>query len=382
MLQALILLTTLARDVDVVPGSVQKVSQVTGETDRQLKRPTDNQTETKYGLRGTDLGTSFEHRGKLVFLFGDTQPNGGNTPDRPFDGDSVAISGDRNPEDGLSMDFVTASDGKYLAVHVPGVSLKGFEVPTGGFSDGQYMYGYYTTDAQFPPQGVKMGRSVLIRSKDAKTWELVYSWSTDKFINISPFIVDAGKTPGLPIKKGRALLLWASGAEYRRSDVCLAFIPLDKVTDKSQIRYWAGPDKWSADEKDAAALFHHPVVGELSVAWCKQLGRWLMLYNSGNPRGIVMRTAEQATGPWSDVKVLYDPWRDDGYGKFIHIDWRSKKVDEVQDPGRENDFGGEYGPYMIPKFFKGDKKEATIYFLMSTWNPYNVVLMRAKLKNL
>lgn len=276
------------------------------------------------------------------------------------------------------MDFVTAPDGKYLAVQVPGISLKGFEVPTGGFSDGRFMYAYFTTDAQFPPQGVKMGRSVLIRSQDAKKWELVYSWSTDKFINVSPAIVDAAQTPGLPVRKGKGLLLWASGAEYRRSDVHLAFLPLDKVSDKSQIRYWAGPGQWSADEKDASPLFSHPEVGELSVAWCKPLGRWLMLYNCGRPRGIVMRTASQATGPWSAPKILFDP--NDGYGKFMHVDWRTKKVDGVQDKGRENDFGGEYGPYMIPRFFKGNQKEATIYFIMSTWNPYNVVLMRAKLR--
>jgi len=380
MLTALILCKTLTGTVDVVPSSLQKVSQVTGETDRQRKKPTDNRTETRFGLVGTDLGTSFEHKGKLVFLFGDTHPVGPNTPDRPVDGDSIAISDDRNPENGLSMNFVTASDGKYLAVQVPGISLKGFEVPTGGFSDGHYMYAYFTTDAQFPPQGVKMGRSVLIRSLDAKKWELVYSWSTDKFINVSPAIVDAAKTPGLPIHRGKGLLLYASGAEYRRSDVHLAFIPLDKVTDKSELRYWVGPDKWSVDEKDAVSLFVHPVVGELSVAWCKPLGRWLMLYNSGAPRGIVMRTAEQATGPWSDAKLLYDPWKDGGYGKYMHIDWRAKKVDEVQDPGRENDFGGEYGPYMIPRFFKGDRHETTIYFLMSTWNPYNTILMRAKLR--
>jgi hypothetical protein len=35
---------------------------------------------------------------------------------------------------------------------------------------------------------------------------------------------------------------------------------------------------------------------------------------------------------------------------------------------------------MIPRFFKGNRGETSIYFLMSIWNPYNVVLMKAKLK--
>lgn len=370
----------LAMSPEVKVLKVEKVSQVTGETDRERKKPTDNQTETKFGLRGTDLGASFEHNGRLVFLFGDTHPTNGNTKDRPVDGDSIAFSSDRNPDDGLTLDFVIAADGKYLAVQVPGLSLKGFEVPNGGFSANGYMHAYFTTDAQFPPQGVKMGRSVLLRSRDAKKWELVYSWSTDKFINVSPVVVDAADTPGLPIKKGKGVLLWASGAEYRRSNVYLAFAPLDNLADKAALRYWAGPGKWSTEEKDAAPLFEHKEVGELSVAYCKPMDQWIMLYNSGKPRGIVMRTAAKALGPWSEAQVLYDPWKDPGYGKFIHIDWRREKVDEVHDPGRENDFGGEYGPYMIPRFFKGDKKEADIYFLMSIWNPYNVVLMKARLK--
>ena len=53
-------LPLLMADIDIVPGSVQKVSQVTGETDRERKRPTGNRTETRFGLRGTDLGASFE----------------------------------------------------------------------------------------------------------------------------------------------------------------------------------------------------------------------------------------------------------------------------------------------------------------------------------
>lgn len=366
----------VAPDVAILPGSVQKISQVTGEMDRERNRPTDNQTETRYGLRGTDLGASFEHRGKMVFLFGDTHPNQGNTPDRPFDGDSVAFSDDRNPEDGLTMEFVKASDGKYLAVKALGVSLKGFEVPNGGFSDGKAMYAYFTTDARVFPT-VVMGRSVLLRSEDGKKWDSLYTVSTGKFINVSPWVVDAEKVPGLPIAKGKGVLLWAGSREYRRSDPYLGFIPLDRVGDSSAMRYWAGDGKWSTLESAAKPLVSHREVGELSVAWCAPLECWIMLYNSGQPRGIVMRTADRPWGPWSDAKVLFDP--SDGYGKYMHVSWRDRKADSVHDAGRENEYGGEYGPYMIPRFFKGDRKEATIYFLMSIWNPYQVVLMRAKL---
>ncbi|MFN3652557.1 MAG: DUF4185 domain-containing protein [Armatimonadota bacterium] len=372
-------LALLAATPVVVPGSVQKVSQLTGEHDRQLNRPTPSRTASRFGLAATDLGASFEHEGKLVFLFGDTHPSGPNTPDRPYDGDSVAFSTDTNPDDGLELDFVTAPDGKYLAVSVPGVSLKGFEVPNGGFSHNGFMYAFFTTDAQDSPRGKIMGRSVLLRSKDAKQWELVYTLSTDRFINVSPAVVDAAEVPGLPVKEGKGLLMWAAGKEYRRSDPYLAFVPLEKVEDRSAIRYWTGGERWSALEGEARPLFYHPMIGELSVAWCAPLKRWLMLYNLEHPRGVVIRTAERPAGPWSEARTLLDPWQD-AYGKFIHDAQPGAAPSSLHDPGRERVTGGPYGPYLIPRFFKGDEKEATIYFVLSTWNPYNVMLMRATLR--
>lgn len=361
----------------VIVRNVEKISQITGEMDRQRGVPTDNQTETKFGLRGIDLGASFEHNGKLVFLFGDTWPVGPTTADRPVDGDAIAFSDDKNPDDGLTLDFLKATDGKYKAVDIPGISLKGFEVPNGGFSSGGQMYGIYTTDHSHVASGEVMGRSVLARTDDGLKWTLVYSLSSDKFINVSPVVVDAAKTPGLPIKTGKAILMWASSKEYRRSSPYLACVPANRVEDHSAIRYWSGPGKWSADESDAQPVFVHPEVGELSVAWCDPLKKWLMTYNSGTPRGIQLRTADKATGPWSDATTLFDP--KDGYGKYMHISWANQKVDSVQDPGRDNEYGGEYGPYMIPKFFKKTPEGARIYFVMSIWNPYAVVLMRADL---
>jgi hypothetical protein len=362
---------------DVRVLNVEKVSQVTGEIDRQRNVPTDNRTESRFGLRGVDLGASFEHKGKLVVLFGDTWPVGPNTPDRPVDGDSIAFSRDRNPDDGLTLDFVKADDGKYKAVQIPGVSLAGFEVPNGGFSAGGHMYAFYTTDHSPSPAGEIMGRSVLARSDDGRKWSLVYSLSSDKFINVAPAVVDAARTPGLPFSRGKVLLMWAGGREYRRSSPCLAAVPLDRVEDHSAIRYWAGPGQWSEEESKARPVVEHPEIGEISVTWCAPLERWLMLYNGGHPRGILMRTAKEAVGPWSEPTVLFDP--NQGYGKFMHISWRTRKADEVHDPGRENEFGGEYGPYLIDRFTRKTAGGARIYFLMSTWNPYAVVLMRADL---
>src|SRR5690606_9165203 len=107
------------------------------------------------------------------------------------------------------------------------------------------------------------------------------------------------------------------------------------------------------------------------------LNCWIMLCNSASPRGIVMRTAAQPWGPWSSGQVIMDPFEDQAYGNFMHINWEFSRMDTFSDPGRENQWGGEYGPYLIPRFTTGDSFRCELYYTMSTWNPYQVVIMRS-----
>jgi hypothetical protein len=51
----------------------------------------------------------------------------------------------------------------------------------------------------------------------------------------------------------------------------------------------------------------------------------------------------------------------------------------VSDPGHDNDWGGEYGPYIISRFTTGGNGACRIYYTMSTWNPYQVVVMQTDL---
>ena len=131
---------------------------------------------------------------------------------------------------------------------------------------------------------------------------------------------------------------------------------------------------WSENERDAVALFAHPQIGELSVTWNAPLGVWLLLYNAGTPRGINARVAQHPWGPWSDSVVVFDPgWAGTGYGEFMHV---RDAPDGLSDPGREDEWGGEYGPYVIDRYTRAlPGSQAAVYFTMSTWNPYNVMEM-------
>src|SRR5947209_1767738 len=60
--------------VYMVPGSLQRVCQLTGEHDRTARVPVASLTESAAHLLGTDLGSSVDLGDRLIFLFGDSSP--------------------------------------------------------------------------------------------------------------------------------------------------------------------------------------------------------------------------------------------------------------------------------------------------------------------
>ena len=372
--------------------ATRKISQLTGEFDREgwdgqgappLAR---NRTESRFGIRGTDLGASFEHDGRLFFLFGDTVRT---RPPGVAADDSIAFTADRDPTKGIDLTFHPQPP------RVRGMSQGAFEVPLDGVSVDGRMYVFFST-GHFAIDGRDvMGRSVLARSdNDGLDFEALYDFSSSKFVNVSVelFVPEGDDArflstdPGAPV-----LLVWGSG-RYRSSDVYLATLPMGNLETGSGRRFLsrsADHIAWSENEEDAVPLFGSGGVGELSVRWNPVVEHYLALFNMDNPRGILMHSAPKPWGPWSDAPVLvFDPGfrsrgstpcEAAGYGRFMHIPWNVMVCDHVQDdafgPRRDHEWGGEYGPYQIPSFAEREGSGCRIYFLMSTWNPYQVVLM-------
>ncbi|MCB0667836.1 MAG: DUF4185 domain-containing protein, partial [Saprospiraceae bacterium] len=252
-------------------------------------------------------------------------------------------------------------------------------VPVEGVSVNDVMYVYFSTG--------HFQQLVLAKSMDdGLTFELVGEISQESFINVSIEQVETDVWPGLPAGEGTGMIIFGSGT-YRQSNVKLAFQPVDQIEQKEAIRYFTGLNEtkipqWSADENDAIPLFDQPCVGEFSVTYNSLINRWIMLYNCDAPRGINFRTATDPWGPWSEPQVLFDPWEDNGYCHFMHVDWNFDACDEVNDPNRLYEWGGEYGPYQFGSLATGNQQNTTIYFTMSTWNPYTVVLMKSTLEKI
>ena len=360
----------------IILSRAAKVAQLTGDFDHHRQVPTTNQTNSRYQLLGTDLGSSFEHKGKTYFLFGDTVG--------PPGGDAIAYTTDTNPDDGLDLIFLTDAAGAYKPISIPGINQGSFEVPAAGISVKGKMYVYHTTD--HTPQ-VVMGRTVLAVSEDdGHSFTLLSDLSTLNFINLSLVETELAQWRRFPEQSGDGLVIFGSG-EYRKSNIYLAFQPSRSIELKSSLRFFTGLDGagnplWGTNEATAAQLFNQPCVGEFSVTYNPFIKRWIMLYNCGLPdwRGIILRSARYPWGPWTEPEILFHPFMDNGYCNFMHVPSTIMNCDSVHDPNREGEWGGEYGPYQITGLARGDDRQTTIYFTMSTWNPYTVVLMKATLQ--
>jgi hypothetical protein len=125
------------------------------------------------------------------------------------------------------------------------------------------------------------------------------------------------------------------------------------IAEPRRYRMWTGTG-WHRWWRRARPVAPGPC-GELSVAFHPGPRVWLMLHlvdRRGTGTGqIVLRAAHQPSGPWSDPRTVVSG----------------------------TDYPGLYGGFLHPGGLHGDQHAATIYFTMSQWGPYNVVLMRAEL---
>ncbi len=359
-----------------IPGSTVKLEQLIGDFDKQKKAPTLNQTMSRYRIQGTDLGYSFEHKGKLIILFGDTLGRGG--------GDAMAHSSTVDPERGLRLDFFTDRRGNYLKVEPPGISMKGFEVPVAGISnDGKMYVTIKTNHSRESHTDISLLTLFDEDKQEFKVLREISRLPEGRFVEVS-LRHEPEPIAGLP-EGSPYILIWGSGI-YRQSHAFLSIVPRHELETGKGTLYFAGMGQdgrpiWSAKEADAKPVVEHPTIGEFSVTWVAPLKLWLMTYQSRQPRGVMMRYSHTPWGPWSDFQTMLDR---EGHGQFIHM-VSSERDDGLAGPvigaGRDNPQkvpGGPYAPYVIERFTKVEANKLTIYYVLSTWNPYVVVLMRSQ----
>lgn len=422
---ALLGMGTLVRadhGIAYVAGSTQKICQVTGETDREFNTSTASQTETRYGMIGADLGYSFEHDGRLFFLFGDAAPtptfngkaNGRSDPPRNVNDDDATgfVWIDSVQNHCPRLDFITDSIGAYGSPVVlnaqenPAITLRTNEFPVSGISQGGRMYVIFGTDNPFanptPPtlQNLDAGptRTVMgVSDDDGNTFHYLYDFSKGPCPNCegAKFIYTA-------IARGQDdyLYIWGSegGLNFRKSVPYLARKRPWLMDIEAGTEYFAGsgPDgkpRFSTSEGDAVPLFTDydgipspapaPCMAHKGVDWNSYVERWVMLYDctdqtSANLPGIYMRTAENPWGPWSPPQTIFNAGRDNGICVFIYSGYPGA----CPNPDYRTASGGNYAPYFISLFTTGDEDSgtSTFYWTMATFNPYTQVIMKTTIR--
>jgi hypothetical protein len=210
-------------------------------------------------------------------------------------------------------------------------------IPTAGIAIGDRMYLHYMAVGHWGQPGEwTLNRSGWAYSDDeGQTWEQPSDsiWNGDTNFGQAALVEQDGYVYVFGIHGGRF------------GGVALARVPPDELLDMTAYTYWDGSD-WSTDLETAVEIADSPV-GELSVAWNSYLDRWIMTYLDEFQRAIVLREAPELTGPWSESQVIVSG---DVYPSL-------------------------YGAYLHPWGSDGE----IIYFNMSQWEPYNVMLMRARL---
>lgn len=91
----------------------------------------------------------------------------------------------------------------------------------------------------------------------------------------------------------------------------LARVPLDHVLERAAWEYWDG-DAWSSDINAAETLFEGAPI--MTVNWNEHLKRFTAIYSEPLSNNVLIRTATELTGPWSDPETLFVADRKTGEG--------------------------------------------------------------------
>jgi hypothetical protein len=365
-----------------IAASTVKLEQLIGQEDKQTHQPTLSRTFQRYQIRGAELGASFDHEGHTYFLFGDTIGRQGRAVS------TLATSDALDPEAGVELKFVTVG-GQYLTIEPPGIAVGALDVPVGGISLSGHIYVALSTKFS---KDHTTERGVLTRFDPPSSFTSVRTISerpAGHFIRITPR-VEPAPIAGLP-PGGPYVLIWGTG-KYREDDAYLSVVPVASFESGKGTRYFAGLNaagapSWSDNESDATPILKEGTLGDLSVTWCKDLGLWLMTYDRRlQPNGIAFSYSRTPWGPWSEPQLIFNMIRDGALGKFIH-DPHAQPDDGLAGPifgfrklnNAEDVRGGAYAPYMVERWAKVQGSELHLYYVISTVNPYVVVLMKSRL---
>ena len=426
-----------------VPGTTEKICQLTGDIDWETGQPTAARTLSNYGLDAVDLGYPVENQGKLILLFGDSWPsthpqNVSVAQSEVPPDDSVGITMRTTPPDSTHcLDIVINHNAakKIIPPAIIGpvkVNQGYFNVPSGGVSVAGILYAFFWTDhcmnpsllqpsplypLALPPVSASsncpetadrssLGKSVMAESRDdGLTFGQVVAMPPGFVYNTA---VNTDQQVGLPAAQRLGVLVFGV-PRYRASIPYLAYAPLASLDDPTSWKFFTGLDAngqpkwvtssvWSQNSMPASSwtppgspeLFNvvsnaGRCVGEFSITWNPDLKKWLMLYNC--ERNIVARIASAPWGPWSAPAAILSVGSDVNCKLVMAAAGCGSQRDYWPELHKNGQFevGSFYAPFVLNRYTTAEPSvnghlRSTIYWLVSPWNPYEVTVMRTTLE--
>lgn len=356
--------------VPVLNGPTQFLQLVTGPT-------SPNESISRYGVAGTDLGIMWDNgdaaNPKILMAFGDTMGDC-SVPGNQWRSNVLFRSADTDLSDGLTVDSAPTDENGQAKSLIPRTGLPGETtiIPTAGISVEGVQYMRYMSVAQWGRPGAWTTNysGMAYSTDDGENWTVMPSMSRPITDTVP---LGEGAPPVDDAWRGSQMssYLKADGYLYeyltpsgRQGAVTLARVPLadspkpedladgnaapsaDGILDPEAYEYWDG-SAWVSDVSAADTVLPSPA-SEMSVMWNDHLGKYTSMYSQGY-NSVVMRTADRPEGPWEDKKVLVD------YSMLP----------------------GVYGSFMHP-WAQGED----LYYLVTTWNSYNVFLVRTSLSEI
>jgi hypothetical protein len=305
-----------------------------------------------------------------------------------------------------------------------------FNVPTGGVSVGGGLVAFFWTNhctgsGKLPPTADapltrpqptstcsenddrnSIGRTVMARSDDdGRTFHDVVPMPIGFVYDLA---FDPRLAADLPTDQRQGIFVFGV-PRYRASAPYLALAPFEAFADPSTWRYfngrndtgqpnWVSRAAWtgSSSPEHAAPTWHPPAeaevlapvtdaercIGEFSVTYDAPLRRWLMLYQCRGI-GVLARVAAAPWGPWSTPTLILDV-KDPGIGCHLIMTAQGCGNRRNYQPTRPGD-GQIYAPFALSRYSTPAEgtppgRGSTIYWLMSSSNPYEVRVMRSTLQ--
>ena len=412
-----------------ITNSSVKLEQIIGDVDWEAKAQgsnllTANQTVTRFHILGNGLGYAFEDKGKLIFLFGDTISEN-KTNWNYHAADPLAWSTNRDGEAPLLLNFYTntpyiETNFTPILVRVNGINLAVDDLPNSGISlsNGIFLVCNTGSDASNPTNTHLGAYSVIVSFNvtnllsSTNTYIATNIFVTNRVLSVlHTNLVQTDPLQGHFLftslrEFGTNVVIFGTG-EFRASDVYLSMVPTASFLSGQGTLYFTGLTNgqpfWSTAESNSVPVVQDnptngppwpndaPAISNVSVTYSTNLALWFMTYTGGNntgnklnnsTTGVYFSYAPLPWGPWSTPQLIFNKYRDNGDGVFIHDPGLTNSdgligptIGSASDP--TNTPGGDFAPIMIERFTRITNSTLFIYYTMSTWNPYTVVKMRS-----